>query len=385
MANMKNLRLFKKIENAVFISRPNRFTILCNLNGKQIKAYLPNPGRLWELLLPGVSLFVEKTDKVERKMPYTVVAVKKEGRPVMLHTHKTNDAARFLIENNQVPGLEGTMVIKKEIKKGRSRFDFLLRKGPLDIYLEVKSCTLFSNKFAMFPDAPTSRGKRHLDELASISNKTTLGVVLFIINSSDPEFFVPDFHTDLNFSSSLYLARKKIMIIPLAIKWRSDLTLSARTKLLKVPWNILKKEAIDGGSYLLILRLSKKTFIEIGSLGKIKFNKGFYVYVGSAMKNLSTRIERHKRLRKKMFWHIDYFRAKAEISSVIPIRTSDDLECKLAGAMKKIADREILGFGSSDCSCRSHFFEMKANPVRTSCFQELLQFFKMERLSKLIL
>jgi len=71
-------RLFKNTEKAVFITRPNRFTIICEFKGKKITAYLPNPGRLWELLLPEAQVYLEKTNRDNRKIPYTVVAVQKK-------------------------------------------------------------------------------------------------------------------------------------------------------------------------------------------------------------------------------------------------------------------------------------------------------------------
>ena len=211
------MTFFKDIKKAAFLSRPNRFTVLCNLDGKAINAFLPNPGRLWELLLPGVILFLEKSNNKERKLPYTAVAVLKDDIPVMLHTHKTNDVVHFLLAKGLIPGFEDVKVVKKEITKGRSRFDFLLYKGGKEIYLEVKSCSLFNGKVAMFPDAITSRGKRHLEELAEIANGAVGGAVLFLVNSPNAEIFMPEFHTDLEFAKTLCKVRDKIDIIPISI------------------------------------------------------------------------------------------------------------------------------------------------------------------------
>jgi sugar fermentation stimulation protein A len=91
MQGESSLKFFGPTERAIFLQRPNRFVVLCNLNGKAIKAFLPNPGRLWELLLPQAVLYVEKSSRADRKIPYTVVAIEREGRPVMAHTHRTND------------------------------------------------------------------------------------------------------------------------------------------------------------------------------------------------------------------------------------------------------------------------------------------------------
>lgn len=100
--------IFQNIREALFRERVNRFTVTCTLNNKVVTAYLPNPGRLWELLFPARKLYlVEDTLSPARKTLYTVVAVEKDGIPVMLHTHATNRVARLLIEENKIPGLEG--------------------------------------------------------------------------------------------------------------------------------------------------------------------------------------------------------------------------------------------------------------------------------------
>jgi sugar fermentation stimulation protein A len=114
-------------------------------------AYLPNPGKLRELLLPGRKLYLVKQPVVpEREITHMVVAVERDGSPILLHTHQNNFVARHLIEHNRLPGLDGAVVVKAEHTIGNSRFDFLLRKGGRDMVLEVKSCTLFGRHTAMF-------------------------------------------------------------------------------------------------------------------------------------------------------------------------------------------------------------------------------------------
>ena len=374
------IKLFNTIEKATFLSRPNRFILICDLNGKTIKAYLPNPGRLWELLLPKVTVYLEKSDNKERKLAYTAIAVEGKGHPVMLHTHKTNDAVQSLIERKLVPGLEECTIIKREYTVGKSRFDFFLKNGEKEILLEVKSCSLFSSRLAMFPDAITERGKKHVEELVHLSNENRSAVVLFLVNSPDVEAFLPEYHTDLQFAKTLLAAKDKIKIIPLAVKWNEDLSMDTHVKKLDIPWQTVEREAHDGGCYLMIFRLEEDAVIKIGSLGEISFKKGFYIYVGSAKKNLSKRVERHKRLRKQMHWHIDYFRAKAKVHAALPFRTADDIECELAEEMKKISQRSIKRFGSSDCNCPSHLFAMEEDPLRSNLFHDFLQYYRMDRL-----
>ena len=113
----------------------------------------------------------------------------------------------------------------------------------------------------------------------------------------------------------------------------------------------------DSGVYSLIIKLGKDEEIKVGSLGKIKFKKGIYVYTGSALSGLRARIERHKRKKKKLFWHIDYLLASrsAEILEVIAIRTKERAECKLNQIFCSLPNAKIIkNFGCSDCKCKSH-------------------------------
>jgi sugar fermentation stimulation protein A len=380
MQGESSLKLFGPTERAVFLQRPNRFVVLCNLNGKVIKAFLPNPGRLWELLLPQAVLYLEKSSHIARKIPHTVVAIEREGRPVMAHTHRTNDLVEHLLRQGILPGQEGAEIVRREVRHGNSRFDFLLKKGKEEIYLEVKSCTLFGNQVAMFPDAVTARGKKHVEELADLRGQGQSGAVVFLICWPRARFFMPDYHTDLEFSRTLLEARKRVSILPVSLEIARDFSITSNVKLLEIPWGLLEKEAEDRGSYILILRLPAEKAFHVGKLGKVQFKKGYYLYAGSARKNLTQRLERHKRERKRLFWHIDYLRAHADFHLALPIRASDPLECEIADAVKKISDWEVPNFGSSDCSCESHLFGMREDPIRTPDFISLLQYFRMDRL-----
>ena len=209
-----------------------------------MRAYLPNPGRLHELFLPEAKLFLVQQELSQgRKIPYLVVAVERDGLPVMLHTHANNLVARHLVEQNKVPGLEGAVVLKAEHAIGHSRFDFLLRREKRDVVLEVKPCTLFGNKIAMFPDAVTARGKRHLLELAGLAGSGMATAVLFVVHSPRPRYFMPDYHTDLEFSRTLLAVRDRVMIRAMAVEWKSDLSLGSSVRELLIPWDIIEREA----------------------------------------------------------------------------------------------------------------------------------------------
>ena len=234
------MKLFTDIISGRFTSRPNRFVVACLVNGRTVRAYLPNPGRLWELFFPGRPLFLVKFPPVpKRKLAYMVVAVEREGLPVMLHTHYNNLVARALIEDNRVPGLEGARIVKAEHRVGHSRFDFLLRKDNADILLEVKSCTLFNDTLAMFPDAVSARATRHLRELAELSRAGTHAAVLFIVHSPKTRYFMPEHHTDLEFSRTLLSVRDRVMVRAVGVEWKQDLSLGDSVRELVIPWDLV--------------------------------------------------------------------------------------------------------------------------------------------------
>lgn len=134
------------------------------------------------------------------------------------------------------------------------------------------------------------------------------------------------------------------------------------------------------GIYCLLIELKKNQKIRIGKLGKFKFPKGFYIYTGSALKNLEARIERHFKKQKKKFWHIDYLLSNkhAKIIKVFKIETNLRLECKLNQNLLKKLKACILvkKFGSSDCNCESHLLYLKNNLLRNkSLLWESLKIF----------
>ncbi len=381
-ANLFHQPLFPEISPGRYIRRLNRFVIECDLGGQVVRAHLPNPGRLWELLIPGrVVTLVKNTVHLERATPYTAVAVEREGVTVLLHTQKSNDVVQFLLEERQIPGLETAEIIKREFTLSGSRFDFLLKEGNEKILLEVKSCTLFGASLAMFPDAVTARGRRHLLELAAHTRDGYRCGVIFVIHSPRPGFFLPDYHTDYAFSQTFQEQQDLLFYRALRVSWQDDLRLDRGIREASIPWPLLARECRDQGSYLLLLTLPAGVTISVGSLGSIHFPAGYYLYAGSAKRNLAKRLDRHLRKRKNFHWHIDYLRDMASSCIALPFRTKDDIEHDLATALVNIADWSIPKFGASDCSCPSHLFAMEVNPLHRPDFLGLLQYFRMDRLS----
>ena len=365
---------------ALFLDRPNRFVVECRLGGRRVRAHLPNPGRLLELLLPGrVVHLAPRSRPGPTGLAYTAVAVE-DGRDVIfLHTQRTNAVARSLLEARRIPGLEAYSVVGAEVPVGRRRFDFLLAAGRRRLLLEVKSCTLCGRSLAMFPDAVTARGREHLLALAEQARGGTPAGVLFVVHASRARAFLPDYHTDPAFAEALASVRHRIRVQAVAVTWRSDLTLDPEVHDLPIPWEILARENRDRGSYLLVLHLPRKRRLEVGSLGVLSLERGFYVYAGSALGGLTRRIARHRRAAKRPHWHVDSLRRVSRLAAVFPIRSGQRLECDLARGLAAAADWTVPGFGASDCACPSHLYGMAEDPRRRPAFVELLVRFRMDR------
>jgi sugar fermentation stimulation protein A len=365
---------------AFFIRRINRFVIECLIDNNPIQAYLPNPGRLWELLYRGSEILLLNIKHVQ-KYEYHAVAVKLNGYYVLLDTHYNNELTKQLIEGKKVDFLKEYNIEREEYTIGNSRFDFLLSKGEEKMVLEVKSCTLFYNNLAMFPDAVSKRAKKHIEELVRLNREGLRGAVLFVIYSPFVNYFLPEFNVDIEFAESLYKYRKDIIIKAIGISNFLDYKKSIEVRNVDIPWDKLKNRLINSGSYLLVIFLMSDKEIEVGHLGYVYFKSGYYIYVGSAMINLNQRIDRHKRKNKKLFWHIDYLLKEAQLLHALPIRSNDVLECDIAKNLKQISDKEICDFGSSDCNCKSHLFQFDSNPIYKKDFINLLLYYRMGLIS----
>ncbi|MFN3740243.1 MAG: DNA/RNA nuclease SfsA [Thermodesulfovibrionales bacterium] len=360
---------------AIFLRRLNRFVIECLKDSKNLRAYLPNPGRLWELLLPGRIIYLKKS---QNGLPYTVWATERGGNIICLHTHYTNEVAKHIINKKFIPDLKDYVIKAREFRIGNHRVDFFLCNNSRTLPLEVKSCTLFNNSIAMFPDAITERGRRHLEILAGNN-----GAILFIVHNPDVMYFLPDFHTDPLFSEALARLRDRLLVKAISIKWFEDMTFNF-IKELEIPWHVYDREARDKGSYILCGILSKDRTVKIGGLGRINFKKGYYLYTGSAMNSLSSRLRRHMRKHKTLKWHIDYLIPHLKDLRPIPIRSSESLECILSNELKRISGGYIPHFGSSDCSCESHLYWNKDNPFQDEKFIDIILRYRISRLKELI-
>ncbi|GHU04054.1 hypothetical protein FACS1894147_08760 [Spirochaetia bacterium] len=339
------MKLFTNDREAVFVRRPNRFLIIAAdaVDGKEISCHCPNPGRLIEFFglrpyhIPGIKLILEKraVDKSTKKTKtaWTAAGLYYRDAVVPLFSARANKAAGELILGEIIKDLE---TVQSEYTIGDSRFDFLCvdKKGARHL-VEVKACSLVEEGAAMFPDAPSVRALKHLEELAVLSKEGYICHVLFVIVHGKPKSFIPSLHTDPAFAAALSRVGKKDVKIHAALlrcNAQGDTVLAAKN--IPVDHSHGKLAASNSGSYLILLELTEAKNISVGALGIISFAKGWYVYAGSAKKNLEQRISRHlRKTRKEKHWHIDYLAAEAKTIKALPIYSYRNLECDLAAAL----------------------------------------------------
>ena len=129
----------------------------------------------------------------------------------------------------------------------------------------------------------------------------TAGGVLFLVQWPHADYFLPDYHTDLQFASTFKEVKNDLFIRAISLEWRPDLTLSPHVREICIPWDSIAREAKDRGSYIILLHIAADVNVTVGSLGEIQFTQGYYLYVGTAKRALTKRLDRH--LRKKKTFH----------------------------------------------------------------------------------
>ena len=199
------------IENPIrgsYIERPNRFTVAVYVDGNRRLAHLRDPGRLRELLIPGNDIMLRKAPARNRKTEFDVIALRRGDEWVLVNSGFHSDLAASIIESSAVAEFRGFRIEKREYSFGRSRIDFLLASENERMLVEVKGCTLVRGDLALFPDAPTERGGRHVEELEHAISEGYRSSVLFLVFGRDARFFSPNQDMDPEFSSALRRAHE---------------------------------------------------------------------------------------------------------------------------------------------------------------------------------
>lgn len=213
---------YKNIVEGKFISRPNRFIANVEIDGENCVVHVKNTGRCKELLIPGTIVYLEKSDNPERKTQYDLIAVLKNGEKLInMDSQVVNSVAEeWLKKGNLFP--KGS-IIRREVKYGNSRFDIYVESGNRKAFIEVKGVTLENNGVVRFPDAPTLRGVKHVNELVKSIKDGYEAYVLFVVQINEVSYFTPNDETHKAFGDALRNAKKQgVKIIAVNCKVEPD-------------------------------------------------------------------------------------------------------------------------------------------------------------------
>lgn len=193
------MQLYDRPIPAVFLARPNRFIAQVRIGEREERVHVKNTGRCRELLIPGAPVWLAEGQNPARKTRYDLVAVQKGELLINMDSQAPNRAAA-----EALPRLfPGVTDIRPEAVFGESRLDLFARNGGRGLFVEVKGCTLEEDGVALFPDAPTQRGIKHLRELENARRAGFDAALLIVIQMKGPRLFRPNRRTHPAFADAL--------------------------------------------------------------------------------------------------------------------------------------------------------------------------------------
>lgn len=196
--------IYQNIKQAVFIDRPNRFIANIQIDGKLEVCHVKNTGRCRELLIPNTKVLVQECDTKNRSTKYDLIAVWKGERLINMDAAAPNKVfAEWVLSGNMFHNITK---FKPEQRFGSSRFDFYMEADNRSAFVEVKGVTLEEDGVVRFPDAPTERGVKHLNELIACLEQGYDAYIVFIIQMKNVRYMEPNKVTHPAFGDALKAA-----------------------------------------------------------------------------------------------------------------------------------------------------------------------------------
>lgn len=198
------MKLGDRIESGEFLERPNRYLARVKINGEELQAHVPDPGRLPGLMIPGREARLIYNSGPNRKTSYTLALIRHENIWVSVYPVFANKIVGQALAKKRIDCFGSYISFRAEAKKGKSRFDFKLEFGDDSIgFVEVKSVSLVEEGTGKFPDAPTERGCKHLRELIELKKEGYRSSVMFVSQRSDTRKIIPNADIDPEFAKIL--------------------------------------------------------------------------------------------------------------------------------------------------------------------------------------
>ncbi len=214
----------------IFIARPNRFIALCSVDGQEQVCHVKNTGRCKELLVPGCRVYLQRSHDPARKTGFDLIAVKKSDRLINMDSQAPNRAAAEWLPCQLPTGSE----LQAEYPFGHARIDFYAQAGERRYLIEVKGVTLEQDGLALFPDAPTERGVKHLLTLTQAAAAGWQAIILFVIQMQSVRAFAPNRSTHPAFADALVRAAAGGVAL-----WAYDCIVTPDSMCLRAPVPIL--------------------------------------------------------------------------------------------------------------------------------------------------
>ncbi len=203
------MKLGERIVDGIFLERPNRYLAKVTIDGREVFAHVPDPGRLPGLMIPGRRARLIHNPGPKRKTDYTLALIRHEDIWVSVYPVFANALVKDALNKRALPFFSGYEKFASEVKQGKSRFDFKLEFANGPAYVEVKSVSLVEKAVGKFPDAPTTRGVKHLRELIELRKEGVRAAVLFVSQRSDTRSIVPNDAIDPEFGKWLRKAHRE--------------------------------------------------------------------------------------------------------------------------------------------------------------------------------
>lgn len=197
---------YNRIKTGRFQARPNRFIAHVEIDGKIEICHVKNTGRCRELLVPGAAVYLEESQNPNRKTRFDLVGVEKGERLINMDAQAPNKIFQEWAQGGHFR--TNLTLLRPETKFGASRFDFYWEAGERAGFAEVKGVTLERDGYVLFPDAPTQRGVKHLEELVRAREAGYEAAVCFIVQMENVDWFQPNDETHPAFGAALRRARE---------------------------------------------------------------------------------------------------------------------------------------------------------------------------------
>ena len=204
----------------IFLERINRFLGKVKYDGKEVLVHIHDPGRLEELLYRENLVLLKKSKKASRKTKWDILAARYENKWILINSRFHRQISENIIGEENISPFGKLELIKPEVKVGDSRIDFLLLKNGKRIWVEVKGCTLKDGNYALFPDAPTKRGKRHIEELEKLIKNGDDAALLILVFHKDVECFKLNEDRDKEFAIEYFKAlNNRLKVYPAVLEY----------------------------------------------------------------------------------------------------------------------------------------------------------------------